>query len=178
MSEYNMGKLIGAAVGFVVGIILVLVLSKYANKNKKIKTEYDERQTILRGVGFKYGFYAMFIYAALNTILGIADFALPLEPAVYNFSYVFVGAIVDIGYCIFHDCYWGLNNNRKKWCIIMAFAGLVNAVVAVMAVREGEFLYNGNVSTPGINLLCAALLLLLAVFVLVKSFMDKKEAAE
>ena len=88
MSEYSIGKLVGSLVGFVIGIVLVLIVSKFANKNRKVKTEYDERQKVLRGEGYKYGFYAMAIYAALNTILGIADCALPVEPSVYNFTYI------------------------------------------------------------------------------------------
>ena len=178
MSEYSIGKLVGALVGFVVGIVLVAIFSKFANKNRKLKTEYDERQKVLRGEGYKYGFYAMAIYAVLNTILGIADYSLPVEPAVYNFSYIFIGAVVDIGYCVFHDCYWGLNNNKSKWCIVMGFAGLINAVAVVIACTEGAFIYNNMISTPGINLLCAILCLFLAISVFVKSLMDKKEAAE
>lgn len=178
MSEYGIGKLLGATVGMLVGIVLVIIASKVANKNKKFKTEYDERQTALRGIGYKYGFYAMVIYAAINTILGIADMMLPLEPAVFGFSFVFVGAVVDIGYCIFHDCYWGLNNNRTRWGCVMAVAGLLNAVAVVMAINEGAFLNEGKISSPGINLLCAVLLIFLAVSCWIKSVMEKKEAAE
>lgn len=178
MSAYNVGKLVGALVGMLVGVVLVIIASKIANKDKKVKTEYDERQKALRGEGYKYGFYAMFIYAAINTIVGISGTTLPIEPAILGFSYIFVGAIVDIGYCIFHDCYWGLNNNRSKWLVVMAIAGLLNLVAVIMAVKEGAFINEGMISTPGINLLCAILLLTLTVCVLIKSVIDKKEANE
>lgn len=178
MSEYSIGKLIGASVGLLVGIVLVIIATKFSNRNKSLKTEYDERQQILRGVGFKYGFYGMLIYGAITTILGIADLPLPLEPAVMGFSYVFIGAIIDIGYCIFHDCYWGLNNNRLRWGIVMAVAGVINAIAAIVAIKEGAFINDGNVSTPGINALCAILLICLAIFVAIKASMEKKEASE
>ena len=37
-------KGIGFITGLIVGLILVVILFKYANTDKKIKTEYDERQ--------------------------------------------------------------------------------------------------------------------------------------
>lgn len=178
MSEYNIGKIVGTIVGMAVGIALVILIARLANKDKKVKTEYDERQTVLRGIGFKYAFYSMAIYAAFNVILGIAELSLPMEPAVMSFSYIIIGCLVDIVYCVFKDCYWGLNNKRKSWGIAMFFAGAVNAVVAILAAIEGKLVINGLLSTPGINLFCAILLITLAIVTWVKSFSDKKEGAE
>lgn len=175
MSAYNMGKLFGAIVGFAVGIILVIIVAKFANKNKKVKTEYDERQKLLRGEGYKYGFYAVLAYAAVTSLLGIANVSLPMEPSVYGFSYVFVGVVVDVGYCIFHDCYWGLNNNRVKWLLVMLFAAIINIITTVGAILNGEFFNNGMISSPGINMFCSLLLIILAVCVLIKSIIENGE---
>lgn len=178
MSAYNVGKMIGAFVGMAVGIAIVIIIAKVANKDRRVKTEYDERQTALRGIGFKYAFYAMTIYAGINTVLGIAEISLPMEPQVMNFSYIIIGCLVDICYCVFNDCYWGLNNKRKSWGIAMFIAGAVNAFAAIMAAVEGRLIVNGLLSTPGINLFCAILLIALAVITLCKSLSDKKEGAE
>lgn len=176
--EYNIGRLLGCVVGMLFGIALVLIAARFANKNKRLKTEYDERQEALRGVGYKYGFYAMFIYAAINMILALAEVPLPLEPSVLAFSYIVLGGIVDISYCIMHDCYWGLNNNRTKWGAVMGVAALINVVAVIMAIKEGAMVVDGRISTPGINAMCAILLLYLAACVAVKAIIDKKEAAE
>ena len=50
------GKGAGFAVGITVGVILVMVLLKMSNTDKKIKTEYDERQERIRGKAYKYAF--------------------------------------------------------------------------------------------------------------------------
>lgn len=178
MDAYSIGALIGAGVGLLIGLVLVVILYKFANKNKKLKTEYDERQKILRGEGYKYGFYAMFIYSGINTILGVANISLPMEPAVLGFTYIMVGAMVDVAYCIFHDCYWGQNNDRKKYLIVFAVVGLINAAAFIRALSVGAAIYEGRLSSPGINLFCAILMIFLAICLGIKSIIDKKEAAE
>ena len=111
MEAYSLGKLIGVITGFVIGLALVVIIAAICNKNRKMKTEYDERQQILRGKGFKLGFYAMVIWAALNIVLSVAGFAIPAKPEILAFSYIVVGVLADVVYCIFHDAYWGMNNN-------------------------------------------------------------------
>lgn len=178
MSAYNVGKIVGVLTGMLVGLAIVFIMAKLVNKDKKFRTEYDERQTALRGIGFKYAFYAMAIYAAVNVVLGIAELSIPMEPAVASFSYITIGCLVDVVYCIFKDCYWGLNNRRGAWGIIMFAAGVINALSVIMASKEGRLINNGQLSTPGINLLSAILLIGIAVALWIKSLIDKKEGAE
>ena len=59
------GKGAGFVIGLIVGIILVMVLIKMANKDRRIKTEYDERQEKIRGKAYKYAFYTMIYYQVI-----------------------------------------------------------------------------------------------------------------
>ena len=88
MSTYNIARFTGVLCGFAVGIVLVIIIAKICNRNRKMKTEYDERQNIVRGNGYKYGFYAMMIYAALLVVLGVAEIDLPAESCVTAFSII------------------------------------------------------------------------------------------
>ena len=45
----NTAMAAGIPVGIAVGIILVVIILRYINRNKKITTEYDERQKQIRG---------------------------------------------------------------------------------------------------------------------------------
>ena len=61
----------GFIVGLIVGLILVVILFKYANTDKKVKTEYDERQEKVRGKAYMYAFYTALIVEALLSMASI-----------------------------------------------------------------------------------------------------------
>ena len=74
MSNLQLGRMTGLAVGIVVGLILVVVIMRAVNFNHKMKTEYDEMQRSIRDRGYKYGFYTILIVEALFCVVssGIA----------------------------------------------------------------------------------------------------------
>ena len=60
----------GLPVGIMVGLVLVVILLKYINRDKKLKTEYDERQKIARGRSYMFGFYALVISNVIMLVVG------------------------------------------------------------------------------------------------------------
>ena len=69
----------GFAVGILVAIIICVVLFKLLNTDKKIKTQYDERQQEIRGRAYKYSFYTVIFEEAIIMLIrmsGIAEFVL------------------------------------------------------------------------------------------------------
>jgi uncharacterized membrane-anchored protein YhcB (DUF1043 family) len=44
----NISRSFGMVLGIVVGLILCILIFKYVNTNHKVKTEYDERQQVIR----------------------------------------------------------------------------------------------------------------------------------
>ena len=52
-------KGMGFIAGLIVGLVLVVIIFRIANTDKKIKSEYDERQLRIRGKAYKYAFYTM-----------------------------------------------------------------------------------------------------------------------
>jgi len=176
MDAYSLGKATGVVFGLLLGVLIVVVLTRFANKNRKLKTDYDERQEIARGKGFKVAFYSMVGYSVINLILALADLPLPMEPAVQAFSYLAIGVMVDIIYCIWNDCYWGMNNNKKKYIIFMLAAGLLNLIVPIRAALADTLVVNGALSTPGINLMCSVILLATAVITTAKAIRESKSS--
>lgn len=173
MDTVTTAKVIGVITGLIVGAIIVAIIAKIANKNHTFKTEYDERQKVLRGQGYRYGFYGMIILATFNILLGIAGVELPMEPAVVPFVYIVVGVLINCVYCILKDAYWGLNNNRIRYIIIFIATGIVNLIVPIRAAVCGELIVDGKLSLPGINLLCSAMLLLVGIVLVVKDIIDR-----
>ncbi len=175
MEAYSLGKLIGVIIGFAIGLAIVVVIALICNKNRKMKTEYDERQLILRGRGFKMGFYAMVIWAAFNIALAVTGFEIPMEPEILAFSYIVVGVLTDVLFCIFHDAYWGMNNNKARYLILFALIGGLNLAVAIRAHLHGELVKDGRLGSLGINLFVAFLFVLIGCAVLIQMIREKSE---
>lgn len=167
--EGNIYRSAGVAVGIIIGLIIAFALILIANNNRKVKTQYDERQLRVRGDAYRYAFYTVVIYDVILFVVEIGGFALPLEGYVLHFAGILLGVLVLSGYCIWKDAYWGLNNNRKRYGIILVVAGLLNALPVVMTLVAGD----GD-SFPWVNLLTTVMLLVVGVELLAKHILEKR----
>lgn len=165
----NIYKSAGVAVGIVIGLIVAIALILIANNNRKFKTEYDERQLKVRGDAYRYAFYTVMIWEVILFVLAIGEFTLPLPDYVLHFAGLMVGIMVLSGYCIWRDAYWGLNNNRKRYGIILVVAGLLNAIPLFGVLNNSE-----DEPFPYVNLLVCVMLLVVGVELLLKHLLDKR----
>ena len=171
-------KALSILIGIAAGIGLALVIFKYSNRNHKMETQYDERQKDVRGKGYRYAYYAMMIYEAILLILSIGEVALPVESYVLHFTGMLVGAMVLATYCIWHDAYWGLNNNRKRCGLIFLALGILNAIPVIGSLARGGMLENGKLATPAINLGVLIMLVVTGAELLIKAQLEKRGAEE
>ena len=164
----------GLAVGVLVGLIVAVILVKLANSNRKIKAEYDERQLRVRGDAYRYAFYTMVIWEAILMILDFGDFHFPVSEYTFHFAGIIIGTMVLSTICIWKDAYWGLNNNRRSYGIILLVAGLCNAIPVVGSLHGAS-----GSDFPYVNLLCCVMLVVVGAELLLKQLADKRaEGAE
>ena len=173
----NIFALSGVAVGMMVGVIIIVALFKFANTNRAVKTEYDERQLVLRYKGYRVGFYTMLVYEIVMILLDIGGIRIPAEAFVIHFGAVVAGCLGLSIHSIWNDVYWGLNNNRRRYLVVFAVLFLINAVPVVNAVSEGTMFKDGKLSTASINLMVAILILVIGAVLLIKQLADRKAEA-
>ncbi|MCR5503644.1 MAG: hypothetical protein K6F53_11610 [Lachnospiraceae bacterium] len=166
------------AIGLIVGILLCIVLFKYANRDHKAKTDYDERQKNLRNNAYRYAFYTIVIYEAIMIILDMGSVSLPMEHFLLHFGAIIAGGIVQVGYSIWNDVYWGLNNDRKKYYIIFLVIFILNAIPIIGSLLRGGMIVDGKLSTPFLNVLCEILILAVIIELFIKSLVDRREDQE
>ena len=174
----NIFRSTGFVAGVLVGLILVVIIFKLANTNHKVKTEYDERQREIRGKAYMYGFYAIIVWEAVMMALDLAEAALPVEPFVLHFGGIFLGCVVVAGYSIWNGAYWGMNNNRRTYGIVLIVAGLLNAIPVIGSIRAGTFMKAGESSAPVVNLLVLIMLVAIGALLLVRQILDSGADAE
>lgn len=171
-------KSIGILIGFIVGLLLSVVIFIICNKNHKSKTEYDERQKIIRGNAYKYGFFTAMVYFGMQVLFDAIELELPLEYSVSAFLGLVISALVTVIYSILKDAYWGENNNQKRYFIFFAVITAINLLVAIMNIVDGEMVVDGIVQFCSVNLICAIMLIILMVVALFKDKLSSGEEDE
>ena len=117
--EYSMGKAIGLATGIIFGLIICYIAFKRLNNDHKVKSEYDERQRLIRGRSYMFAFYGTVIAEAIMICLSFSGVftGLPIPEYVYHVTSMFVGLITLVIHSVWNGAYWGLNNNVKRYSI-------------------------------------------------------------
>ena len=165
----------GIVTGIVVGVVLALIGAKYTKKNKKEKFTYDERQKAVRGDGYKYAFYTLMIY---NVIYACLDIALD-RPWAETFAGMTAGIclalVVMVIYCIWHDCYFSLNEDPKKVLIFFGIIAVINAIIAVIHGINGKLIMDGMLTNNSVNLIVAVMFGVVMIALAVRRAAGKEE---
>ena len=163
MAEHNIGLLVGMLVGVAVGLGVVAMCFKYVKIRKKESGfEYDERQELARGTGFKYAYVTSIVYNGVLCLFTATGITLPVEQSVLIMVGILLSVLVYVIYCIQHDAYVSLNENANRLMIVFVILGGFNTMIGVMHLIHGTMFENGVFTFHGINLLCGIFLLLVA----------------
>ena len=171
-------KGIGAVVGLILGLLICVIIFKVCNRNSKLKCEYDERQEMARGRAYKYGFYTAIVYLGFMAIWPLFEIKLIVDNTVLSFIGVLVSICVMAVYAIWHDAYWGLNNNKNRYILVFILATVINLANGIISILSGHMVEDGVVQAPCINLLCGLMFLIIAVTLLIKDKFKKDEEEE
>lgn len=171
----NSAVLAGEFTGLLIGLLIGAVVIIFANKNHKIKTNYDERQEMIRNKGFKYAFFALFGGNLLIFILNVADVELPLESYTVQFTLVALALVVYVTYAIMKDGYFGLNNNVASYQLIFAVLAILFIVYAVIFIQDKGLVENGKVGISGVWIINAFLMIWISVVIAIKQLKERKD---
>jgi len=174
----NTAALIGVITGIIVGIILVMIIFKFANSNGKIKTEYDERQQLNKGKGMTIAFYTSLILLGIFYVLSIAEVELPIDASATYAIVIFVSLTVGCVINIWNGSYFGINNNQTRYCIIFAALAILNLFPVIGCIRGREMISDGKISYPILNVLCLFMFLIIGVTIFIKQRKDSRDEEE
>ncbi|MBR4760283.1 MAG: hypothetical protein IK078_09085 [Lachnospiraceae bacterium] len=168
----------GVAVGIFVAITIFVLLMKIVNKDRKLKTEYDEKQLAVRGIGYKYGFFTIIFYDLAIVVISAMGIKIPMIPEMVLFTGVMLGAIVMASYDIWHDAYMGLNTNAKGFAVFAVIVAGINLLSALFNWKDLAIYEEGVLQFPFMNLVCCFAFVLIGIQLFAKSIKDKKEIEE
>ena len=169
----------GLAIGIVVGLIACVFIFRYANKDHKIKSEYDERQKLIKGRGYMYGFYTVMIYEAIMMCFMVGGYPdLPLQHYIWHAIGIYLGVAVVCVHAIWNRAYWGLNNDHKKYIMVFVACFVLNLLPVIGTIRSGVKVVDGYLDLPFVNIICVAFFLVIAVVAIIREITDARQSEE
>lgn len=174
-SDMGIGLKVAFVIGLAVGLLVVAICVAASKKGDEVKNQFDERQELVRGKGFKYGFFTMMLSNAALLCLKILEIPLFSNMEVAMTASIVIGVSVFASYCIWNDGYFALNENRKSLLIMFGLIGALNLVIGIGNVFAGVIIENGAFTFRSTNLFCALMFIVVFIMLLLKQIKDGKE---
>ena len=168
----------GMVFGLLVGLVIAVILLKFANKDHRFKTKYDERQEFIKGQGYKYSFYTLAILEAFLAILEIGGITFAIERYLVHFIVLLIGLAVLCVHSIWNGVYWGLNNNRKRYTAIIVIAVALNLIPVIASIANGTLSRDGFYSLPLLNVIVLVWMAVIGICALAKKCVGTKSNEE
>lgn len=174
-SVLSIGVKVAVVVGLAIGLLVVVICLAVTKNGDEMKNQFDERQELVRGRGFMYGFFTLISSNAVLVLLNVLEVSLFRNMEVALTASILVGVAVFASYCIWNDGYFALNENRKSMLITFGLIGVLNLVIGIGNLASGEIIENGAFTFRCLNLFCALLFLVIFGVLLLKQIKDGKE---
>ena len=162
--------------GMLIGFFLVAIVLTLAVKGDDKKAQFDERQELVRGRGFKYGFAGFIGYNLVVYAMDLLGVNLHMRPAISSLICVLIGATIYAGYCIWNDGYFALNQKRGIILTLIGVGGILNLAFGIAAIVNETIWINDQLSIHSMNLFCGIMCIVLWSIMLAKYLKDRKEA--
>lgn len=167
---YLLGVFFGIAVGGILAIVLLRITKKRGSGRK---CEYDERQEVVRGRGFKYGFFTMMICNLLIGLLMGGDVLKTETWMLLLFAATLLALLVQVCYCIWNDGYFAMNERPRRVLLTFAGIGLLNfAIFGINMLRAGE---QGVGAFIWVNLMCGLMFVVIGLMLAIKRYGNRLE---
>ena len=162
---------------FTAAFIAVQIFKIIMFKKDKDYSGYDERQELIRGRAFRYGFLTLALSLAAVMLWEECVGALPIEFSLLMMACLMVGCLVVILYDIWKDAYWGIRQaSGSNAAIVLMVAVMVMQYLSFRGhASAGDVIVDGILTWDGgIYLLIFAFFALIIVNLLLKAWVDKR----
>lgn len=169
----NVALLLGLGCGVLIGVILVIAILKATKKDGSIKCKYDERQEVARGKGFKYGFFTLLIYEVcfamvVSSITSMLNTTLLMLLSLLGCG---IAIAVYVTYCIWHEAYISLNENKTRVLIAFIIIAVVNVAIGIVNISN---VTGTDISMGWANIFCGILFFEIFIAMGIKKIADRR----
>lgn len=155
--------------------MLIILLFALILTGDSMKRNYDERQELLRGRGFKYAFFTMIIMNCVFYTLEAGEVFLPINGSIVAVLSTLVGVGVYAVYCIWNDAYFALNVRARGLIIFFIFGGILNLILGIRSFMDETAVIGNELTFRSVNLFCGIEMLVICGAILLKKFCKDRE---
>ena len=169
-----MNPVIAVSAVFAIALLLRGLSHKYRRSS-----DYDERQQLVRGNGYRCAFSAMILFEAFYAILLLFLDRPLMADGVSALCAVFIGITVFAVYCIRRDAFKTARNPARTRYYVILFTAVVviNGINSVLSLRDGDLVRDGLLQMPVTALFCTATFLSVLIALIQKARLDATEEA-
>ena len=167
----------GLFAGILSALLIYLLVAQFTKKEKLNNNDFDERQELIRGKAYKYGFFTMIIMTLFVMAAIEFNISLPVTASLAMFIALLISIDVYAVYSIINDAYFGVGTNKMRYCIFFVIIIALNLVGGASNLnnlaKSGERIVLGF--SDAANLCVALAFLPILVIMIVKILEEKKE---
>lgn len=177
--EHTAAYLIGMAVG-IIFVVIGLTIIKRRNGGKGAFCDFDERQELVRGRAFKYGFFTLLLYFIIAVSLGkIGVRQTYFDSATIIFMGICLGIMVFTSYAIWHDAYFSMQDKPRGWIILFVAMFFLNMVVGLGGLHETDTSSShGLLGEHSLNFCVGAMCAILVIVTAVRQIMNRRQGED
>ncbi len=132
----NIYYVIGVITGIIIAAVLIIFAIRFCRGKGNFKSKYDERQNIAIGKAYRDGFWSLLA-------AGCAAMLLSQVKSLHEYNVMLMAIAAVIGLLVFiisrimRDAYMGLNDNPKKWIVLLLIIGVLNLALSAYYILCG-----------------------------------------
>ena len=177
--SYSIGYATGAVLSILLGICLTALLIMLFTKDHSLSSpKYDERQELERGRGFRYAFFTMLCFFGMLFLFEVSEV---IRFANFEFLFglgLFLGVIVYVVYCIWHEAYFALNQKTPTVMISFLLIGIANLLIAILNYARGDLFHDDHFEPAILNVFCTLAFLSIFITMFLKKLVTDRRNAE
>lgn len=158
--------------GLAVSLLVIGGLNAYLRRRGQEK-EFDERQMLIRGRAFQYGFFAMLLFNTVYTLL-VLDRPLMVD-GLSGLLSMFFGLMVFAVACIRRDAMFAVGKKPRTYVLIWVVTVLAQIPVSAKNLAEGRVMENGLLTFHALPLASAACFMVILAATLLKLLSAEKD---
>ena len=169
-------KMVLLIVGVLVFVITLCAITVWMEKRFPSK-EYDERQKIAKGRGYRLSFWVGMVYFLVVAIvlIGQVDGEKRVEPYLLVMIGLMLQAMVDHTYCLLTHSALPLSQNRVVTVFGYVVCGTLQLVQFRILSKRGGLALVGHGSSPWICLIAGCCFFYLTVLHVIQALMERKD---
>jgi heme A synthase len=169
--------------GFILGMATVLAIAAvvvyFVRRGRNGKCEYDERQELIRGRGFKAAFYTQIGYLVANLLLYGGAGIEWADGVTQNGIGICLSVTVFAAICICQDAYFPLNQKPKRYLLLFAGLTILNFAIGMMNLSDGRRMWtNGMLNFRSMNFVCVGMFVVLFLVLAIRAICSTGSAGE